>query len=361
MSNSIQEIFRDHGDGYLQRYGDRMPASHRKVILAIRNCGTTHFGIHSFVCDDCHDVHRAGSSCGNRHCPVCQADKSDNWLRKQLAKALPTNYFMITFTVPQELRRVIRSNQQVCYAALFKAASGAMKKLAKDKRFVGCDIAGFTGILHTWTRQLEYHPHVHFIVPGGGLNADGTEWKSSAAGFYIHGKPLSIIYRAKFIEALKEAGLNVPPCVWEPDWVVDTRNVGNGKRALRYLAQYIFRIAIAPSRIVRVADGHVTFRYQRSGEKKWRLCTLDLFEFMRRYLQHTLPHGFTKVRHYGFLSPNAKVPLQTIRELICRLYEILIPLLPKIPTPPKKKPWTCPHCGGHIHWYKYTPSPRSTG
>ena len=178
MSNVIQNIFRDHGDAYLATYGERIPARHRKVIHAIRNCGSTHYGIHSFVCSDCHDVHHTGSSCGNRHCPVCQSGKSDNWLRRQLQKALPVTYFMITFTVPQELRRAIRANQKAAYSALFKAASEAMKKLAKGPRFVGCDTAGFTGILHTWTRQLEYHPHVHFIVPGGGLAGD--DWTSSA-------------------------------------------------------------------------------------------------------------------------------------------------------------------------------------
>ena len=358
--NSIQEIFREAGPAYLHRYGERMPTNHRKVISAICNCGTGFFGTHTFACGGCGEIHRVGSSCGNRHCPVCQTGKSDDWLRKQLTKALPVNYFMITFTVPQELRRIIRSNQDVCYAALFKAASGAMKKLAKDKRFVGCDTAGFTGILHTWTRQLEYHPHVHFIVPGGGIDRDGTEWKSSRTNCFVHAKPLSVIYRAKFIELLKEAGLNVPPCVWEPDWVVDARNVGNGKRALRYLAQYVFRVAIAPSRIVRVADDRVTFRYQRSGEKKWRHCTLDIFEFMRRYLQHVLPHGFTKVRHYGFLSPNSRIDLQKIRELICRLYEIILPLLPK-KKPRQKKPWKCKTCGGLIRWINFTPPLRGFG
>lgn len=353
MSHVIQEIFRTHGDAYLAQYGDRMPANHRKVISAIRNCGTSHFGVHSFVCDDCHEIHRTGSSCGNRHCPVCQAGKSDDWLRAQLKKALPVNYFMITFTVPQELRRLIRSNQKIGYAALFKAASGAMKKLAKDPRFVGCDTAGFTGILHTWTRQLEYHPHVHFIVPGGGLSGD-DEWKSSGPAFYIHGRPLSIIYRAKFMDELKKAGLVAPHCVWDHDWIVNVRNVGNGERALKYLAQYVFRIAISPKRILRVTDKTVTFKYQNSETKKWRTCTLDLFEFMRRYLQHVLPHGFTKIRHYGFMSPSAKVPLRRIRELICILYELIVDHLPE-PKPRPKKPWVCAHCGGHIHWYKFTP------
>jgi hypothetical protein len=246
--NSIQQIFRTHGAAYLERYGDHMPANHRKVIHAICNCGTGAFGQHMFTCGDCGELHSADGSCGNRHCPTCQAGKSDEWLKKQEEKVLPVNYFMVTFTVPKELRDLIRSNQKVCYAALFKAASGAMKKLAKDPRFVGCDTAGFTGILHTWTRQLAYHPHVHFIVPGGGIDKAGTEWKSSGVEFYVHAAPLSKIYRAKFIELLKKEGLVVPPCVWDPDWVIDCRHVGNGKKALKYLAQYVFRVAIAPSR-----------------------------------------------------------------------------------------------------------------
>ena len=358
--NSIQQLFREHGPAYLKRFGDRMPANHKKVIHAIRNCGTGLFGQHAFACAGCGESHYADGSCGNRHCPTCQAGKSDEWLQKQVKKALPVNYFMVTFTVPQELREVIRANQKIAYAALFKAASGAMKKLAKDPRFVGCDLVGFTGILHTWTRQLAYHPHVHFIVPGGGLSKDGDEWLSSSAAFFVHANPLSKIYRAKFIEELRKEGLVVPPCVWDPDWVVDCRHVGNGQAALKYLAQYVFRVAIAPSRILRVADGRVWFRYQRSGEKKWRTCKLKIFEFMRRYLQHTLPSGFTKVRHYGFLAPNARIGLAKIRELICALYEILIELLPE-PKPRRSKPWKCKSCGGLIRWREFIPCPRGCG
>lgn len=361
MSNSIQQLFRTYAPAYLERYGDRMPANHKKAIHAICNCGTGVFGQHSFSCNGCGALHSVDGSCGNRHCPTCQAGKSDEWLKKQLKKVLPVNYFMITFTVPSELRELIRSNQKVGYSALFKAASDAMKKLAKDPRFVGCSTAGFTGILHTWTRQLGYHPHVHFIVPGGGLSEDGSEWKSSGAEFYIHGKPLSVIYRAKFMDELKKEGLAAPPCVWEPDWVVDARNVGNGKRALNYLAQYIFRVAIAPSRIIRVADGEVTFKYQRSGEKKRRTCNLKIFEFMRRYLQHTLPHGFTKVRHYGFMAPNCRVSLDRIRELICALYEIIVKSLPTKKNATRKNPWTCKTCGGLIRWREFIPCPRGTG
>ncbi len=360
MANSIQRIFRDHGPAYLERHGDRMPANHKKAIHAICNCGTAIYGQHSYTCDGCGALHFANGSCGNRHCPTCQAGKSDEWLKKMEARTLPVNYFMVTFTVPQELRELIRSNQKACYAALFKASSGAMKKLARDPRFVGCETAGFTGILHTWTRQLEYHPHVHFIVPGGGLSKDGDEWKASGAAFFVHARPLSKIYRAKFIDELAKAGLAVPHCVWDPDWVVDCRHVGNGKAALKYLAQYVFRVAIAPSRIIKVTDTEVHFKYQRSGEKKWRTCTLKVFEFMRRYLQHVLPGGFTKVRHYGFMAANAKTSLQKIRELVCALYEILAELLPE-KKPARRKPWICKGCGGLIRWRDFIPCPKGTG
>jgi len=162
---------------------------------------------HAFSCDGCGKFLSADSSCGNRHCPTCQTGKSDEWLNKQLKKVLPVNYFIITFTVPSELRELIRANQRVAYDTLFKAGSGAIKKLAKDERHIGCQTAGLTGILHTWTRQLGYHPHVHFIVPGGGLSKDGKEWKASVNTYYIPDRPLSTIYRAKFMELLKQEGL----------------------------------------------------------------------------------------------------------------------------------------------------------
>jgi len=360
MPNAIQQLFRTHGRAYRERFGGQMPNNHKKVIQAICNCGTGAFGQHSFACDGCGQMHYADSSCGNRHCPTCQAGKSDEWLNKQLEKVLPVNYFLITFTVPQELRDLIRANQKAAYSALFKASSGAIKKLAKDERHIGCQTAGFTGILHTWTRQLEYHPHVHFIVPGGGLSEDGTEWKASTNAYYIPARPLSVIYRAKFMELLKKEGLAAPPGVWDLDWVVDIRNVGSGPEALNYIGQYVFRVAIAPSRILNVSDTHVTFKYKPSGSKVWKKMSLKIFEFMRRYLLHTLPHGFTKVRHFGFMAANAKVPLQKIRELICTLFEILIELLPE-KKPAHRKPWKCEACGGIIRWREFIPCPKGTG
>jgi|APSaa5957512622_1039677.scaffolds.fasta_scaffold34333_1 hypothetical protein len=364
MSNVLKQLFLDHGDAYQAEYGDRMPHAHKKVIYAIQHCGTGRYGNHTYECNTCGNFHSVDGSCGNRNCPTCQGGKSDEWLRKQMKKALPCTYFMITFTVPAELRTLIRSNQKEAYKALFKAASVSIKMLAKDKRFVGCDIAGFTGVLHTWTRQLEYHPHIHFIVPGGGLNPEGTEWKSSSEAFFIHGAPLGKMFRGIFMEELKKAELKPDPVVWQKDWIINVENVGNGENALNYLAQYIFRIAIAPSRIIEVTKTHVTFKYQNSDTKKWKRCTLETFEFMRRYLQHVLPSGFTKVRHYGFMAANCKFALEHIVSLITNWLKELGKRLPKKSEakPPKSKPpLKCKRCGGLFIWQGFVPPDRGAG
>lgn len=364
MTNSIQRLFRQHGAAYLAKYEARMPAAHRKVIYAIQNCGTGRYGNHLFKCNQCGQLHGIDGSCGNRNCPTCQSGKSDEWLQKQMKKSLPVTYFMITFTVPEPLRQLIRSNQKVAYKALFKAASTALKRLARDPRFVGCDLAGFTGVLHTWSRQLVYHPHIHFIVPGGGIDSRGQKWSPSGKEFFIHARPLSKMYRGIFMDELKKAGLQPDPAVWKIDWVVDVENVGDGENALKYLATYIFRIAIAPSRILEVTDTHVTFKYQDSQTKAWQTCRLEIFEFMRRYLQHVLPSGFTKVRHYGFLSPNCKISLKRIGELIGQWLKELGKRIPRkaTPKPPRPKaPWSCKQCGGNIVWLEFIPCPRRSG
>ena len=162
------------------------------------------------------------------------------------------------------------------------------------------------------------------------------------------------------VELLEKEGIEVPQCVWDPDWVVDVRHVGSGEEALNYIGQYVFRVAIAPSRILKVTDTDVLFKYKPSGSKSWKKMSLKIFEFMRRYLQHTLPHGFTKVRHFGFMAANAKVPLAKIRELICALYEIIVDILPK-KKKPHRAPWKCEACGGIIRWREFIPCPRGTG
>jgi len=250
--SAIQNIFKLYAPEYLNLYNSVMPDNHRKTISAIQQCRHGSFGANVFRCDTCGNIHITQCSCGNRHCPTCQNDKAAQWLINQSKNLLPCSYFLITFTIPEQLRPFVRSNQEASYSAMFSAASDSLKTLAKDNRFVGADKAGFTGVLHTWGRQLQYHPHIHFIVAGGGVSKDKGEWLPSGRDFFIHVKPLSIIYRAKFRDAMKKAGLmnSIDPKVWQKDWVVHSKAVGDGRASLKYLAPYVFRVAISNSRIV---------------------------------------------------------------------------------------------------------------
>lgn len=352
--NHIQQIFRLYGDEYIRRYGSKMPKQHKKVIHAILNCGSGKYGYHLYQCSACGSRHVFSCSCGNRHCPGCQQHKAEKWLFKQMRKLLPCPYFLVTFTVPEELRLFIRGHQKQAYAAMFNAGSGALKKLLKDKRFTGADQSGFFGVLHTWGRILQYHPHIHFVVPGGGLSKDRNKWMASKPDFLVHVKALSIIYKAKFRDAVRQAGLldRIDPGVWRKDWVVNSQAVGSGKWTLRYLSRYVFRVAISNSRIISYDNHQVTFKYRKVKSRRSRHMSLDAMEFIRRFLQHVLPTGFMKIRHYGFLSPNAATPIQKIRELICVLYELVKkfgePLKP--PKPPKLK---CPNCGSALVWQMF--------
>src|SRR5262249_20136918 len=231
---------------------------------------------------------------------------------------LPCPYFLVTFTLPAELRELARSHQRAVYSALFQASSDALRSLAADPKFVGTDRIGFFGVLHTWGRTLEYHPHVHYVVPGGGLSADGSSWMPSRIDFFVPVEALSIVFRAKFRDALQRDGLRnqVNPAVWRRDWVVHARAAGDGRATLRYLAAYVFHVAIGNHRIVSCDDGNVTFTYRRVGSNRPRRMTLDAMEFLRRFLQHVLPVGFQKVRHYGFLSPNSGTAIEAVRWLV---------------------------------------------
>lgn len=324
-----------------------IPASHRKVLHAIQECRSGSYGSGLYQCDWCETIHVVPCSCGNRHCPMCQQHKAAQWQQKQELRLLPCHYFLVTFTVPEGLRRVIRSNQKVCYEAFFSASSAAMKKLAGDERFVGTSKIGTVGVLHTWGGLLQYHPHVHYIVPGGGVSDDGISWKPSRKDLFVHVKPLSVIFKAKFRDAVKKAGLfsQIDTSLWDQPWVVHSKAVGDGKKPLGYMARYLFRVAISNARIVRVKKGKVIFRYKvgEFEERRWKAMSLDVFEFMRRFLQHVLPTGFMKVRHYGFLNPNFSMALEKIKELVCAFYNVLRQTLsalgPVVPMRPR-----CPHC-----------------
>jgi Putative transposase/Transposase zinc-binding domain len=360
---TVADVLRRYGAAYLERFGAAMPAEHKKVLRAICACRTGQLGTVVYACESCGTMHAMGRSCGNRHCPTCQQDKTKAWLEKQTARLLPCPYFLITFTIPAGLREFMRRHQRIAYPALFDASSAAIKKLAADPKYVGAKQCGFFGVLHTWGRTLDYHPHVHYVVPGGGISEDGSQWLPSRADFFVPVRALSVLFRAKFRDALARAGVlsEVDPAVWRQDWVVHSKAVGDGRASLKYLAPYVFRVAISDHRMVACEHGEVTFSYRRSGSNRWRKMTVDAFEFIRRFLQHVLPSGFQKVRHFGFLSPNSQVSLEMVLWLV-RLHSGLIQLLRsavavEVHTEP---PVRCPACGGPMRLIGFLPASPST-
>lgn len=315
----LADIFRRYGPDYTDRFGSRMPPSHRRAIHDIVNCRTQVMGGHVYRCknQDCCKKVYAYHSCGNRSCPQCGQDKTQRWLKAQKKLLLPTHYFLVTFTLPCELRPVARANQKIVYDLLFTSAAAALQKLAKDPRFIGGDIAMMGG-LHTWRRDMRYHPHVHFIVPGGGLSADRTRWLACPPDFLVPAQAVSPIFRAKFRDGLKKTALfdSVPSVVWNKDWVVHCKPVGSGKAALKYLAPYVYRTAITNNRIEKLENDQVTFRFKESETKQWKKTTVPVLEFIWRFLQHVLPKNFVKIRYYGLLAPNNRRLLPLIRYLL---------------------------------------------
>jgi hypothetical protein len=344
----INEIFRTFGPEYLERYSQVMPKAHRKVIDAIIACRTEVYGMAIYQCEKCGQIHRVYRSCGNRHCPACQHHKTRQWLEKQIKRQLPGHHFFLTFTVPEKLRRFIRKNQRVAYSALFKASSEAIRKLAPDEHYIGGNLPGFFGILHTWGRTLEFHPHIHYVVPGGALSTTDGLWHPSRIDFYLPVRALSQIFKAKFRDEMKQAGLfdQIPPEVWQIDWNVNSQAVGSSEATLKYLAPYVFRVAISNSRILKVENRTVFIRYRKPQGHRLRTLALEVMEFIRRFLQHVLPTGFMKVRYYGFMNPNCGVSLDHISTLIELAYGFKV-ALPKSNLEPWQ-PITCPTCGGTL-------------
>ena len=309
-------IFKENVSGYLQQFGRKIPFQHLKAIDSIINCRAPSMGGKAFYCEDCDKLHYSYYSCQNRHCPKCQSELSNQWLEKQLKKLLPVKYHLVTFTIPQELHPVFRSNQKLCYSLLLKSAAEALQTLLADLKYAG-GIGGMTGILHTWTRQLMFHPHSHFIVPGGAFDVVRNEWKSSHHAFLIPVKALSKIFRAKLRDHLKasdpELFKSIPKAVWKKEFVTHSEPVGKGESALKYLSNYVYRIAISNNRIVKYEKGLVTFRYKESDTNEIKSQTISAIEFMRRFLLHVLPAGFQKVRYYGFMSSAAKDMFEKVK------------------------------------------------
>jgi hypothetical protein len=349
----ITDIFRAVGPEYMERFPG-LPVQHQKAIDAIINCRSGRFGTTLYQCNGCGGHQMIDRSCGNRHCPQCQYHKSRQWLETQISKRLPGPHFMLTFTVPEALRSFCRSHQRVAYGTMFKTAWEAIRKLARDPRLIGADLPGVTAVLHTWGRQMQYHPHLHLIVPAGGLSKDRKRWLPTNPNFYLPVTALSKIFRAKFKAEMVRRNLiaSIEPAVWKIDWNVNSQAVGDSEASLKYLAPYIFRVAISDSRVIGVKDGEVTFSYRKQGSNRPRRMTIDTIEFIRRFLQHVLPSGFMKVRHYGFMSSSARVSWAKLRLMILVVTQkglvCLTDLSPKkSPQAPMPKP-VCRLCGGSL-------------
>ena len=347
---TIREIFQTYGPEYLERYPATMPGDHRKVVEAIITCRTSACGVALYQCEHCGEPHILYRSCGNRHCPTCQHHKSRTWLENQMNRQLPGHHFMITFTVPETLRRFVRSNQRTAYSAMFQASSEAIKILAADEQHVGGDLPGFLGVLHTWGRQLHYHPHIHYVVPGGALSTKEHRWHPSRIDFFVPVRALSRLFRAKFRDEIAKAGLLglIPPEVWQTDWNVNCQAAEAGEHPLRYLAPYVFKVAISNRRIVKVENRTVFFRYKKPRSRRWRTMALEVMEFIRRFLQHVLPTGFMKVRYYGFMNPNSSVSLDEINALIEMAYGFTV-TAPEPETQPIPV-MTCVLCGATLRY-----------
>ncbi len=342
----VADIFRLHGPEYRTKFSGRMLPSHRRAMQDIETCRTESLGGQLYFCKQCQAQRYSYHSCKNRHCPKCQNEQANEWLQEQKALLLPTHHFLVTFTLPAELRPLARSHQKTIYNLLFRASSTALQQLARDSRFVGARL-GMVGVLHTWTRQLLYHPHVHYLVTGGGLT-DDCHWRAARKDFLVPVKALSPIFRAKFRDQLKKSALfaAVAPRVWHKDWVVHSEAVGSGQQAFKYLAPYIFRVAISNNRIRSLEHGQVTFSYKESATDQLKRSSVSAEEFIRRFLQHVLPPRFIKVRYFGLLSPAHRQLLLKARHLLSATTTIL--KSQDVKTSESLARLSCPHCGGPL-------------
>ena len=319
-----------------------MLPSHKRALRDITECRTGAFGGHVVVCDHCGCTDYCYHSCKNRSCPTCHRNDTKAWLCKRQNELLPVVYFHLVFTLPKELRSLVRKHQNTLYDILMKTAAQSLTKLAADPKYVGGKI-GMLAVLHTWTRAMIFHPHVHFLVPAGGVSPDGNLWLPARNNFLVPVEALSTIFRAKFMKTARKAlpHESFPEAIWQKQWVVYCKPVQAAEKALEYLSRYVYRIAITNNRIVSASDGRVSFRYKDSRKRHpyWRTMTLPAVEFLRRFLQHVLPRGFHKVRYYGLLSPANRQLLMRIR------FKLGTQINADDGTGSEEQGTTCRHCG----------------
>ena len=327
-------ILREFEGALLIKYATRLLPGIFRAIIAILCCKTEAAGAFNLKCTNPECDHQAvlPRSCGNRSCLQCQNHETSRWLDRQFVKLLPVDYFLVTFTLPCELRDLAWRHQTVVYNILFECGVSTLKDFGLNK--LDADIA-MTGVLHTHSRCLDYHPHIHFIVPGGGINWLRKQWKKIQGKYLFNERSLATVFRARCIDAFNKAGLNIPVGV-PSKWIVNCENVGSGKPALKYLSRYLYRGVISEKNIVSCENGKVTFKYIESKTGKTQYRTLDGEDFCWLVLQHVLPKGFRRTRDFGFLHGNAKKKLQLVQLVLRVIVEII--------TPRPRPDFKCPCC-----------------
>jgi hypothetical protein len=359
----VAEVIRRAGRRFIDRYGERLSWPQLKVLKAIARCRTAALGGHRDRCDRCGHQAISYNSCRNRHCPKCQTNARDQWLAARQQELLPATYYHVVFSVPHTLVPLMWQNQKLLFKLLFEASAETLLEVAADPLRLGAEI-GFLSVLHTWGQTLQPHPHVHCVVPGGGLSSDHQRWISSSPKFFLPVKVLSPVFRGKFLDGLRSAFRRKQIAFYgschslenrkafytfletlrEHDWVVYAKKpFGGPGHVLHYLARYTHRVAISNHRLVEVTDTHVTFRWKDyAHHSKRRTMTLSHEEFLRRFLQHVLPRGFPRIRYFGFLANRRRGTLLPL----CRALLAVQP--PPVPVTSAATPilWLCPGCQG---------------
>ena len=331
----LADLIKDFLPDLEARYGGRLLPGHRKALSSVQCCRTEESGTAAIHCHDCEAHDAFPLSCGHRFCPQCQHAAGEQWLERQRAKLLPCDYFLITFTLPAQLRALVYAHQRIAYDLLIKLTWQTLSEFGlNDKKLHGK--LGATLVLHTHSRALDFHPHVHVVIPAGAIDTSSKTWRTKSGNFLFPEKALAKVFRGKWFRAMKEQGWKVKANLPEK-WVVDCKRVGTGDKALTYLGRYLYRGVLREKDILRCEDGKVTFRYtENNGNIRTR--TLVGAEFLWLLLRHVLPGGFRRSRDYGFLHGNNKRVIQLLHLLlkVC------------IPKPKEKPPLCCKHCGGTV-------------
>jgi hypothetical protein len=348
MTATVIEALRRFLPAHLREHHHAMSEAQRRAIWAITHCRTAEMGGHLHGCDSCKIREFHFHSCNHRSCPQCGKNATAEWVERELGKRVGAPYFMVTFTLPEELRPLFFTPQaKDIYQLFFAAASSALSDTLANPKWLGADTCGFTMILHTWNQRLHFHPHLHCIVPGAGMDTTGHVVMVKNANFLVPQPVLRSIFRTRFRDALADLATKHPlptidSAVWQKDWGVHLQPFGSGENIIKYLGAYVCRTAIGDSRITSITDTHVSFRWKdRANGDAQRIEMLEGAEFVKRYLRHVLPRGMRAVRYYGFCHPAAKVKRERIAFHTGRPL-----LIGALPTPLIKPPHiiACPCC-----------------